>query len=157
MSPARRRIAPRRASAGSRPIRSVQLERAGVDAEPLAGRPRPVVEDVTEVPAAGGADDLLAHHPVAPVEPYLDGLELGGLDEARPARAGVELRLRAEELRSTPGAAVHAGVFGIRVRPRERTLGRLLPQHGVLLGRQPLTPLLLAQLDLAGHRSDHHQ
>src|SRR6187402_2182290 len=111
MSPARRRIAPSRASAGSRPIRSVQLERAGVDAEPLAGRPRPVVEDVAEVTAAGGADDLLAHHPVTPVDPYLDGLELGGLDEARPARAGVELRLRAKQLRAAPGTAIDPGLL----------------------------------------------
>src|SRR3954452_12411291 len=44
-----------------------QVERAGVDAETLAGRPRAVREHVAEVAAAGAARDLGAGHPVAAV------------------------------------------------------------------------------------------
>src|SRR5512132_4331335 len=101
-------MAPSRASAGSSPIvRRLELERAGVDAEALPRRLRAVVEDVAEMAAAGRADDLLAHHPVALVDPHLDGVERRRLGEARPARAGVVLRLRPEELGAAAGAAVH--------------------------------------------------
>ncbi len=106
---------------------------------------------MAEVAAARGADDLGAGHPVARVDTRLDRVELGGLDEARPAGARVELRIRAEELRPAPGTAVDPGLLGVGVRAREGPLGRLLPKHGVLLRREALAPLLVRQLDPSRH------
>jgi hypothetical protein len=110
-----------------------------------------VLEDMTEVPATRGADDLRAHNPVARVDARLDRLELRRLDEARPAGARVELRVGAEQLRPAPRAAVDPRLLGVGVRARERPFGRLLPQHGVLLRREALAPLLVRQLDASRH------
>ena len=95
-------------------------------------------------------------HAVAQVEPRLDRVELGGLDEARPARARVVLRVRAEELGAAARAPVDARLLRVPVRPGERSLGALPPQDRVLLGRQALAPLLVAELDPA-RPSHHHQ
>ena len=59
----------------------------------------------------------------------------------------MELRVRAEELRTAAGTAVDAGILGVRVRACERPLGRLPAEHGVLLGGQARPPLLVGQLD----------
>src|SRR4029078_3053033 len=104
-----------------------------------------------EVPAEGRAETLLARHAEARVEPDLDGVELGGLDEAGPPRARAELRIRAEQLGSAPCPAINAGLLCVGVGGREGPFRRLLPQHGVLLGAQALTPLRVGQLDPARH------
>ena len=85
------------------------------------------------------------------VDALLDRVERGRLDEARPPRAGVELRVGAEELRAAAGAAVDARVLGVGVRPGERPLGRLPAEDRVLVGRQAGAPLLVGELDRARH------
>ena len=116
------------------------------------GRLRPVVEDVPEMAAARRTEHLHPRHAVAQVEPGLDCIELGGLDEARPARARVVLRVGTEQLAAAAGAPVDACLLGVPVRPAERPLGAVLTQNRVLLGRQPFAPLLVAELDLPlGH------
>src|SRR5262249_35205981 len=82
----------------------------------------------------------------------LDALELSGGVEARPARAGVELRLRAEELRAASRAAVDTRILRVDVHTGERALGPRLTEYAVLLRRQALTPLLVGQLS-ARHAS----
>ena len=79
-----------------------EVERERVDAVTLAGRVRAVVEDVAQVPTAVAADDLGADHAVARVLAQLDGLLDRGLGEARPAGAGVELRVGVEQLAPQP-------------------------------------------------------
>src|SRR5262249_16735531 len=74
-----------------------------------------------------------------------------GLDEARPTRPRVELRLGAEELRAAAGAAIDPGRVLVRVGAGERTLGALLAQDRVALGSEPLAPLLVRQLQLGLH------
>ena len=69
----------------------------------------------------------------------------------------MELRVRAEQLRTAAGAAVDAGILGVRVCPGERPLGRLPAEDGVLLGRQARPPLRVGQLDAAGSHLHHHQ
>ena len=82
--------------------------------------------------------------------PYL---KTGRLDEARPAGAGVELRLGAKQLRAAAGTPIDAGHLGVRVRARERPLRRLPSQDGVLLGREALAPLLVGQLEPSRHHA----
>ena len=112
---------------------ALQFERAGVDAVALPGRAGAVREDVAEMAAAGGAHHLGAHHAVARVG-LGDRRSRGRrLDEARPAGAGVELRVGAEELGAAAGAAVDAGVLRVDVLAGERALGALPPEDLVLL------------------------
>src|SRR4029077_4740713 len=90
---------------------ALEVERAGVDAEPVAGRPRAVREDVAEVPTAAGARDLGPHHAVAAVLVQLDGFGVHGGVEAGPARPGVVLRVGAEQLGTAAGAPVDAVIL----------------------------------------------
>src|SRR5262249_49889882 len=74
------------------------------------------------------------------------------LPEARPPGAGIELGLRFEERRAASRALVEALLLRRVVLAREGALRAVLPQHPVLLGRQALPPLLVAQDDLVAHR-----
>ena len=98
--------------------------------------------------ATGGAGDLGADHPVARVDVRVDALERGGLDEARPAGAGVELGVGAEQLRAAAGTAVDAGHLRVGVGAGEGALGPLLAQHCVLLGGETGTPLGVGEVCL---------
>src|SRR5215475_7878987 len=130
--------------------RGLERQRARVDAVPLAGRPGTIVEDVTKVAAAATAHDLGAPHEQAVVRPQLDRLGGRGLAEARPAGAGVELGVRAEQPGATAGAPVEAVPVVAQVRTSERHLGMRLTQHVVLQWSQFLAPLLVRLGDLAG-------
>src|SRR5581483_3422470 len=83
-----------------------------------------------------------------PVPGGLDGLSVGGLVEAGPARARVELGVGREQLGAAPRAAVDAVVMDIPQLAREGVLGTGLAQHAVLLGGQLLAPLLVGLADL---------
>src|SRR5438067_9981934 len=87
-----------------------------------------------------------AHHLGAAHQPGVVGL---GLDVLllrrrvvrRPAGAGIELGVRAEELGAAAHAAVHALVVVVPVLAAERLLGALLARHVVLHRRELLAPL----------------
>ena len=66
----------------------LELERARVDAEAHPGRPRPIVEDVPEVPAARAADDLGTVRPVARVYAGLDRIQLGEINPEQAIASG---------------------------------------------------------------------
>src|SRR5262249_4017071 len=70
------------------------------------------------------------------------------LEEARPARAGGELGVRAEQLIPAAGAAVGAIVLGVEVSAGEGWLRMAPAQHVILLTGQFLPPLLIGLLDL---------
>src|SRR5215203_5618083 len=91
------------------------------------------------------AAHLGADHPVRAVLNELYGLRRDGFSEARPAGARVVLRLAVKERVATSGAVVEAGFVGVHVLARERALGRRLAQDGVLLRREPLSPLLVGE------------
>src|ERR1700735_1882552 len=130
--------------------RRLERQRAGVDAVPVAGRGRAVVEDVAEGTATAAADDIGAAHEGAVVLPQLDRLGDGGLGEARPAGARVELGVRAEQLAAAAGAPGEAIGVVVDVLTGERPLGVGLAQHAVLHRGQLLAPLLGRLGDLAG-------
>ena len=78
----------------------------------------------------------------------LDVLGHGRLVEARPSGARVELRVGLEQLRAAPGAQIRAVVLHVDVLTGERTLGAVLAEDLVLLGRQPIAPLLIGETDV---------
>src|SRR5439155_2772932 len=81
----------------------------------------------------------------------LDAALVGRLPDAGPARSGVVLGVRAEQLRAAPRTPVHAGIVLVPVRAAEGPLGAFLPEHVELLRQEPLSPLLLRPLDSFGH------
>src|SRR5439155_16229151 len=120
---------------------ALEAQRRRVDAVALAGRLRPVVEDVTEVAAAGAAEDLRAPHEQAVVGAQLDGRRHRRLNEARPAGPGFELGGGVEERRSAGGATIGAVGLVEHVLPREGRLGGCTSQHLVLLPRHSASVL----------------
>src|SRR5215217_4585033 len=116
------------AKAGSSPARSnalaarsfsVEIERGGVDAVAQTRRRRAVREDMAEVAAAAGAQDLGAHHAVRRVNLLLDRVRAARREERGPATARVVLRVGAEELGSAPCAAVRPRLEDVVVLARE--------------------------------------
>src|SRR4051794_39446718 len=125
-------------------LRSFEVQSRAVDAVALAATVgRAVVEDMAEVAAAAGAGDLGADHPVGAVLMQLDGVGVGGMGEARPAAARVELVVGAEDLGVASRAAEDAGGLVVGVLAGEGGLGGLAPKNGVGLGRDLLPPLVL--------------
>src|SRR3569833_2870736 len=100
------------------------------------------------MPAAPAAQPFDALHSQAVVFAHLDFFRIGRFPEAGPAAAGVELRVRGEQLRAAAGAAVGAVLVMVPVLAGEGAFGSRLPQHAELLGRQRLPPLLVALRDL---------
>src|SRR5450432_1013435 len=109
-------------------------QRGRVDAEALAARAGPVVEDVAQVAAAARARDLDAPHAVRAVGLGGDGVLGRRRREAGPAGARVVLRVGREQLGAAARAQVRRLVVRVPVRARERGLGALLPQHAKLVG-----------------------
>src|SRR5262249_4178867 len=101
-------------------------------------------------PAATPADDLGAPHEQAVVRPQLDRVGDGGLVEAGPPGARVELGIRAEQLGAAAGAPVEAVLVVVDVLTGERPLSVRLTQDAVLQRGQLLAPLLVRLGDLAG-------
>ena len=65
----------------------------------------------------------------------LDPITRLGRIEGRPTTAGIELRVRAEQLLATRGTGVRAGFEVPIVLVAERTLRSFHPQHSVLFAR----------------------
>src|SRR5205085_2978134 len=84
------------------------------------------------------------------VATLLDRALLGRGPERGPAAAGVELRVGVEQLGTAPRAAVHARILGVGVLARERLLGRGLAEHGVGVGAEPVTPLVVGDVTGVG-------
>src|SRR5207237_6268838 len=84
----------------------VQGQGARGDAVALAGGPGAVAEDMAQMPTAPAAAHLGPGDEHLPVPGRLNGIGGGGLEEAGPAGAGVELGLGSEQRRPAAGAAV---------------------------------------------------
>ncbi len=121
--------------------RLFQLQRRRVHAVSEAGRVGSVGEDVAEVGAALSAAGLGPDHAVTGVGGFLHRLLTERLEEARPARPGLELRLRGEQGLTADDAYVGAVVVAVPILAGEGSFGAGLLGDLVLLGRQPGTEL----------------
>src|SRR3954463_6963820 len=143
------RLQLRRVGSSRGAVARIELERARVDAVAETARvTRAVLEHVPEVAAAVAAGDLGATHEQRVVGAGLDRGGDGGLGEAGPAGAGVELGRGREQLRAAARTAVHAVLLDVPVLAGERALRTALAQHLVLLGGELLAPLVIRLLDL---------
>jgi len=123
-------------------VLAVELERGAVEAEAQARRLRTVVEHMAEMGGAPLAEDLHALHAVRVVLPPADMIAVEGLEEARPARARVELVRAREERQTADDAAVDAVLLVVEQRAAERGLGAGLLRDAVGLGIELLGELL---------------
>src|SRR4029079_14246955 len=120
---------------------TVEAQRRRVHAVPQPRRPGAVREHVAEVGAAIATHRFGPGHPVTLVDVLLHRVGGEGLEEARPAGAGLELRVGREQRRIAAHAYVGAVVVTVPVLARERALGAGLAGD-LELGRvQTLTPL----------------
>src|SRR5690606_29052050 len=100
----------------------LEAQRGRVDAITQARRARPIGEHVAEMSAATRASHFLAHPAVRAVLVRAERFLPDRLVEARPAGAGVVLRLGAEKLLSANHAEVLSGCLERVVLARERPL-----------------------------------
>src|SRR6185295_14873384 len=89
-----------------------EINRGGVDAIAETFGAGAVVEDVTEMAAAVGAQNLRAAHAKAVVRAFDDLALCGDLGKARPAAARIKFIVRLEQDLAAGGAAVDAGLLG---------------------------------------------
>src|SRR4051794_41800331 len=107
----------------------------------VAAGPGAVVEPVAEVPAASRAHDFRADHEVRAVLAGLDGLAEHRVGEARPAGAGLGLRLGAEQRVAAAGAPVDAVALLVDVLAGPRPLRGGVAQGVVPVGVEFLPAL----------------
>ena len=101
---------------------SIELEGSGIDAVAQSGRSRTILEYMTEVRVAAGAQHFYPPHEMAVVFLVDDIFRSGRLPERRPSRTGIEFGLRVKQGGAATGATIHALIVAVPVFPRERTL-----------------------------------
>src|SRR3981081_4055455 len=139
-------IAGRKRRSGRRRGGRMKHQRKAVHAVAQPGRLRPIVEDVTEMAAAGAEVNFGPQHPEGPVFGLADGV-LERLVKARPAGAALEFRLRGEQRQVAAGAGEDALAMLLEQRARTRALGALLAQNLILLRRQLRAPFRIGLFD----------
>src|SRR3989344_4744913 len=118
-----------------------QFERSRVDAVAQTGWFRAVGKVMTQVRAALGAHDLGATHEEFLVIFFSDVFLVRRLIETRPAGAGVELGVGAEQFGAAAYAAVHTVFMTVVVGAGKGTLGAFLTRDVILLRGELLFPL----------------
>src|SRR6185437_11883895 len=124
-----------------------EVQRDPVDAIALVGRRRAVVEDMSQMAAAGRAMNLGAHHAVGPVDRRLDGAGHRFI-EAWPARPTLEFTFRLEQRLAAASAGEPAEPLFLEQSAAPRRLGSVRPHHVILLRGQEAAPLGVAVRDL---------
>src|SRR6267154_1217754 len=100
---------------------------------PLTGGPWPIREYMPQVAAAARANLLDAHHPVARVPDAFD-VQLGeGLEETRPAGAGIEFGIGPEQRQPAEPARVDAVLLVVEKDAAESGLGAVFQEHAALV------------------------
>src|SRR5579864_3699173 len=110
----------------------------------LAGRRRAVRKNVSEMAPAARAYLFHADHPIAGVSHSPNVGLVIGLEEARPARPGVEFRTRVEQRQTTKPARVDAILVVVEKNTTEGCFGTVLEQYVAFLrGEAPNDRLTL--------------
>src|SRR5690349_22969618 len=102
---------------------------------------------MAQVAAAGRAGRLRSGHEPGSVGLGGDGCWVDRGEEARPTRAGLELRLGPEELGAAAGATIRPGAMLVPEVAGEGPLGALLAKDAVALRRELGAPVGVALLD----------
>src|ERR1017187_6942185 len=127
----------RAADESSRLLTAGKIQRSRVDAVTQAGGVRAILEHMAEMGAAARTVDFGARHAMGLIHMRVHPLGRHGQPEARPARAGVVLGIRAEQLLAAAHAGIDTRLLVIGVRAAEGRLRALLLRHLVLQVGQP--------------------
>jgi len=98
------------------------------------------LEDVPEMAATGGANDLYARHAHRLVFMSIDG-SWNSVEESRPATTAREFRAALVERGPTPGARINPLLLVVFVLSSARAFCALLTEDPELLWRQDRPPL----------------
>lgn len=109
---------------------------------------RAIIEDVPQVTIAFGTENFHPAHAIAEIrfEPHI--LSIDGLEKAWPTRARFKLCVALEQRKVAANAVVGAFLLVVQIPAAEGGFRSLAPQNPVLLFRQPLLPLRIAQYEL---------
>jgi hypothetical protein len=122
---------------------SIELEGSGIDAVAQSGRSRAILEYVTEVRIAAGAQHFYPSHEMAVVFLVDDILRSGRLPERRPSRTGIEFGLRVKQGSAAAGATIHALIVAVPVFPCECPLRPFFAAYMILPRGQLVFPFLV--------------
>jgi len=100
---------------------------------------------MAEVGFTAGAADLGADHAVAAIGVNRDCLGVDPLPKTGPARAGIKLAVRTEQIGATADTRIGAPALVVPIGARKGPFGAPLPGDAVLLGGEALTPLGIVQ------------
>ena len=103
-----------------------------IDTVAKTRRLRTIVKNVSKVTIAPAARDFSPRHAETPVRDLLDAPIRNGFPKARPARPGVKLCRRAEQVVSTTDTPIFAFSFEVVVFTRKGRFGSVLPGDVVL-------------------------
>ena len=105
-----------------------------------------------EMAAAVGTRDLDAHHAVGGIAVFIDGLGIGGREEARPAGAGIIFGVGSEQVEIAGDTPIQPRLMIVPIGSAERPFGASFARDPVLLGRELFLPFGLGFDDfLHGH------
>src|SRR6185369_7093877 len=110
---------------GQRFAQRREVEAHRIDAVALAGRRRPVREDMALVRAAAGADDFRSDHAVAGVANVFQMVGAERLRETRPAGAAFKLGAAVEQREAAQPAGEDSGPLLVEEDAAERRLGAM--------------------------------
>lgn len=127
-----------------------KIERRGVHAIALARQRGAVVEEVAEVGAAAGADDLGADHAVGGVFDLQDLVAREFFVKAGPSAFGIKLHVGGEQFGATAGAGVDSFFVVQVIFAHVGGVGSLFTQHVVLFGGEDRAPFGIRALDHLG-------
>src|SRR6202030_1759007 len=100
----------------------IQFERRRINAIPQSGRPRSIVEHMTQVRFAPAALNLGASHSVGRIAVGRHGLLVGWRVKTRPTRSRMILCLRPKKRLTAAHALVRSGALRVLIFPRKRRL-----------------------------------
>src|ERR1700692_1319334 len=100
---------------------------------PLTRGPWPIREYMPQVAAAARANLLDARHPIARVPDAFDVQRSEGLEEARPAGAGIEFGVGPEQRQPAEPAGVDAVLLVVEKDAAESGLGAVFQEHAALV------------------------
>lgn len=132
---------------------SIELEGSGIDAVAQPGRSRTVLEYVTEVRVAAGAQHFYPPHEMAVIFLIDDIFRPGRLPERRPSRTGIEFGIRVKQGGAAASATIHPLIVAVPVFPCECPFRPFFAAYTILLRGQLVFPLLVGFNKLAAHDS----
>ena len=130
---------------------SIELEGSGIDAVTQSRRCRSILEYMTEVPIAAGAQHFYPSHEMAVIFLINDIFRPDRLPERRPSRTGIEFGIRVKQGGATAGATIHSLIVTVPVFTCKCSFRPFFPAYVILLRGQLIFPFLIGFNKFVAH------